>query len=410
MNRRFLFGAAIASMALVQSAHAQTPLYTSPPPPWINSAGPAEFVSPDVQPDRKVAFHIKAPTAQEVILSIGSQHADLHTYPMTKDAKGVWSTSVGPIDPGIYSFSYRIGGASVPQCNTEGCSSFEVKGATPAVYDVQNVPHGFFGRIYFQSKALGRSSELGVYLPAQYFSEPTRRFPVLYSWDGVMYEEGADGRQESPYIMPFQPMLDNMIAQKKAVPMIVVFMSEDSGRTFGGAALDSSLFKSGKAAETARLQESAEVADDIIPYVESHFRTLPGRQNRGIVGISHAGGATWTVGTNNLDKFGNLGLLSSGMFGGLLPRPGDDGFALYPPWKPDEVLPPVTRKMKDPATKLKVFYMAAGDIDPRVIALKSAQKDFQRYGVNPIVEVFPGGHQEKAFIPMYVSFVSKLFR
>ena len=160
-------------------------------------------------------------------------------------------------------------------------------------------------------------------------------------------------------------------------------------------------------AEAARVINGQEVQADIIPFMEAHYRVLPGRDNRAMVGISHNGGSAFTAGTMNLDKFAYLGLLSTGMFGGLLPSPT---FTLYAPYEPDKLLPPLTKKLLTPGTKLKVFYLSSGTIDPRTPFIESAIGDFQKYGVKPIFEKFPGGHQDKAFRPAFIDFVSLLFK
>jgi len=197
--------------------------------------------------------------------------------------------------------------------------------------------------------------------------------------------------------MRYREILDNLNAQKKAVPMIFVTMTEDAS--------------SGKDAEGDRMKNSAEFAQEIMPLVDSRYRTVPDRDHRAMAGISHNGGATWTTSTHNLDKLSYMGLLSSGMFGGLLPRTtGPYPFALYAPWQPDKVLPAATKTMLAPGHQLKLFYLACGDIDPRVGPTKIASEQFKKYGVNPVFESYPGGHQPKAFRPAFISFASRLFK
>jgi hypothetical protein len=138
---------------------------------------------------------------------------------------------------------------------------------------------------------------------------------------------------------------------------------------------------------------------------------MPDRGHRAIAGISHNGGATWTTGLNNLDKVSYMGLLSSGMFGGLLPRTtGPYPFALYAPWEPDKVLPDATKAMVDSSHPLKLLYIADGDIDPRVVPTREAIGQFKQHGVTPVFEVYPGGHQPKAFRPAFISFASRIFK
>jgi enterochelin esterase family protein len=378
---------------------AQTPLYTKPPAPWVNRSGAARTFTPEVLPDRKITFRIEALTASGVQLVVGTDHADQHTYPMTKAEDGVWSATIGPVEPEIYPYVFKVGGANV------GRGNVEVRGASPAVYDPQNVPHGSITTHTYFSKVQNSLRQLSVYVPPQYYSEPQRAFPILYNWGG-----SGNGRDAV--------ILDNLNAQKKAVPMLMVMVdtslvANSSSPEGQGLALkleNSSLTGLAKLAaesEAARVVNSDELVTDVMPFVELHYRTLPGRDNRAMVGISHSGGTSFTATVRNLDKFGNLGLLSTGMFGGLLPSPT---FALYGPYEPDKLLPPLTKKLLAPATRLKVFYLACGNIDPRVTFIQQGAKDFEKYGVKTVVEVYPGGHQDKAFRPAFVSFASLLFK
>jgi enterochelin esterase-like enzyme len=374
---------AVTFVGAVRPVHAQFPLYTSPPPPWINGEANIGAVDPyEVLPDRRITFRFKAPDAQGVQVAVGSAHADLHTYPMTKDDKGVWSTTIGPVDPEIYPYNFRLAGASV------GRSMVEVKGATPALYDAQDVPHGAITHITYLSRVLNVRRELSVYVPPQYYSEPKRGFPVVY-----YYDDAGNGAG-----MRYDAIMDNLIAQKKAVPMLIVSLTDVANTIYR------------KDPEAGRVKDGEELIADIIPLVENHFRTLPGRQNRALAGISHNAGATWTAGLAHLDTFGNLGMLSSGMFGGLLPDPTPGGFALYAPWEPEKVLPAATQKLLAPASKPKLFYMSVGTIDPRVEPTKKGVEEMAAYGVKPVFETYPGGHQAHAFRPAFISFVSRLFK
>jgi enterochelin esterase family protein len=386
MRHNIFSFAAVSAYALVcvaQPVSAQTPLYTSPPPPWINGEANAGQIAPyEVLRDRRITFRLKAPEAQGVKVSVGNAHADLHTYPMTRDDKGIWSTTIGPVDPEIYPYSFQLAGASVNR------GSVEVKGTTPALYDAQDVPHGTFTSITYFSTVLNKRRELTVYAPPQYYSEPNRKFPVLYYYN----DTGNDAGGRQPEVM------DNLVAQKKAVPMLVVNLND----------VANTLYRNDT--EAGRVKDGEELLGDIIPLIEGRYRSLSNRENRAIGGVSHNAGATWTVSMLNLDKFGYIGMISSGMFGGLLPDPTPGGFALYSPWEPDKVLPAVSKKLLDPTTKPKLFYIACGDIDPRVNPTRKAVEQMATYGVKPVFEVYPGGHQGKATRPAYISFVSRLFK
>jgi enterochelin esterase family protein len=389
MKRTFLCTVATLALTVIgaaQPVEAQFPLSTTPPAPWINSGGLPSIREAEVLPDKRVTFRLQAPNATEVTVVVGTEHADIHKYSMSKGDDGIWTATIDrPVPTGIYPYRFELAGATVHPGN------FEVKGPESAIYTVQHVPHGTYSVENYYSKVRDSERALGVYLPAEYFSEPNRRFPVLYYYDDPLSNIGG---------MRYREVMDNLIAQKKAVPMIVVMMIEDSA-----------LAGSGANGEIGRQKNIGEFAQDIVPLVDSRYRTIADRDHRAIAGISHNGGATWTTGLNNLDKVASMGLLSSGMFGGLLPRTtGPYPFALYAPWEPDKVLPDATKAMKDSAHPLKLLYISDGDIDPRVVPTRKAIDQFKQYGVTPIFEVYPGGHQPKAFRPAYISLASRLFK
>lgn len=389
MKRAFRCSAlalATAIFGAVLPANAQFPLSSSPPAPWINSGGFPTIKAAEVLADHRITFRFKAPQASGVSVSVGAEHADLHVYPMAKDADGIWSATIDrPVPVGIYPYRFEIDGATVEP------GEVEVRDTQPAIYDVQNVPHGAYSVLNYFSNVRNETRTLGVYLPAEYFTEPRRKFPVLYYYDDPLHNIGG---------MRYREVMDNLIAQKKAVPMIVVMMIEDSALAGGGTE-----------GESGRQRNVKEFAQDIVPLVDKRYRTIADRDHRAIAGISHNGGATWTTGLNNLDKVAYMGLLSSGMFGGLLPRTtGPYPFALYAPWEPEKVLPNATKAIRDPAHPLKLLYISDGDIDPRVIPTRKAIDQFKQYGVAPVFETYPGGHQPKAFRPAYISFASRIFK
>jgi enterochelin esterase family protein len=374
---------AISLAGTTQPVQAQFPLSTTPPAPWINSGGLPPIKEAEVLPDKRVTFRLEAPKATEVTVSVGTEHADIHKYSMTKGGDGIWSATIDrPVPTGIYPYHFELAGATVHPGN------FEVKGPESAVYDVQDVPHGAYSIQNYHSQAWNKTRTLGVYVPAEYFSAPNRRFPVMYYYDNPMNYIGG---------MRYREVLDNLIAQKKAVPMIFVVMEEDAS--------------SGKDAEGDRMKNSTEFAQEIMPLVDQRYRTMADRDHRAMAGISHNGGASWTTAIHNLDKLSYLGLLSSGMFGGLLPRTtGPYPFALYAPWEPDKVLPDATKAMLVPGHQLHLFYLACGEIDPRVNPTRTAAEQFKKYGVNPVFESYAGGHQPKAFRPAFISYASKVFK
>jgi enterochelin esterase family protein len=243
-----------------------------------------------------------------------------------------------------------------------------------------------------------------IYVPPQYYSEPTRKFPVLYLWHG-----GGGSEPDWTRSGRTANILDNLIAEKKAVPMIIVMPNNNvlipvqGGNIGASAVLEKELF------------------NEIMPYVEKSYRVLTGRDNRAIAGLSAGGGTTLNVGMRRLDMFAYLGEFSAGIFGGAAPNPGaaegegggDAGAvaaAGYGPYDPDKMAPGMYKNLVDPAKKLKVFWMSVGTEDPRLPFQKLALADFQKHGIQPIFNTYSGAHEWKVWRHSLNDFAPLLFR
>jgi enterochelin esterase-like enzyme len=372
-TRVMLIAVALAASAVFAQ---QAP---TPRPPAVAGAGKAQFVSPEVQPDRKITFRISARTVSSVQLRFANQD-----YPMTKGDRGVWSVTVGPVEPEIYQYSFEIGGARV------NAGQLEVPGNPPRYDELQDVPHGIIALHTYFGKVENRERNFRVYLPPQYYSEPNRKFPVLYlknAMDEVQWT--TNGRVNN--------VLDNLIAQKKAVPMVVVMPDNTipGGHPNGAKPVAAVLIK--------------EFSDEIIPMITKSYRVLTDRNNSAIAGLSYGGGTTFYMGMEHLDMFAYVGLLGTGTFGGL-DNPADGSFFAYPPYEPDKLVPGMFKNLVDPGKKLKLFYIAVGEEDPRATATKAAVEDFKKHGIEPVFKTFPGGHEFKFFRRAMADYVTMLFK
>ncbi len=353
--------------------------------PKLNANQPmvAPLVSPQIQTDSTVTFRISAPTAPAVQL-----HFDNQNYPMTKDGNGVWSTTVGPLAPEVYEYSYEIGGARVNNAQVE------VPG-NPAPYDVvQDVPHGTVSLVAYFSKVQNRRRNLRVYLPPQYYTEPNRKFPVLYLYNGGD-EIGwtTSGRANV--------VLDNYIAANKAAPMVIVMPNNNINDGTGKDAVFPAALDNMAVIEK-------ELSTDIFPMIEKYYRVYADRDHRAIAGLSFGGGTAFGVGTRHLDWFAYIGEFGTGLFGGAdTPPPGHTNYAAF---EPDNIAPGMVNKLMNPATKPKVLYMSVGDRDPRAPHQKKAYEDFKKAGVDVSFRTFPGGHETKVFRPSMAEFVTLIFK
>jgi enterochelin esterase-like enzyme len=260
--------------------------------------------SPEVLPDRRVTFRLAAPKASEVQVSGEFMRGSTN---LEKNDDGVWSVTVGPLAPEIYHYNFTIDGVrtidpgnpEVKTGSTAGTigSILEVKGATPAFYDVQPVPHGEIHTHWYPSKSLNTTRRLTVYTPPGYDPGRRARYPVLYLLHGANADEDAWHRLGHVNLI-----LDNLLAAKKTKPFIIV-MPFGYGVPPGNS--------SAQGQNTALFGQ--DLLADVIPFIESHYRTYADRDHRALVGLSMGGGETMSIGLNHLESFSYLGGFSSGL-------------------------------------------------------------------------------------------------
>jgi enterochelin esterase family protein len=232
-------------------------------------------------------------------------------------------------------------------------------------------------------------------VPPQYYTEINRKFPVLYLWSG-----GRQEHAESEWTSSGRAnvMLDNLIAQHRAVPMIIVMPNNDAEIALEAGDMTSL----GRAAVIEK-----ELLADIIAFVEKNYRTLNDRNSRAMAGLSWGAGTTFIVGMRHLDMFGYLGEFGTGVFGGSPPVPSA---GIYGPYEPEKIAPGIYQNLVSPAKKLKVFYMSVGTEDPRYPYQKSALADFQKHGIEPVFKPFAGGHEWKVWRHSLADFAPMLFK
>lgn len=284
---------AIASsfcLAFAANLHAQ-------PRPWVQ---PVE--SPVVHPDRTVTFNFKAPNAKQVELSgqfiKGNQ-------PLKADASGLWSITVGPIEPNLYPYSFVVDGVALADPNNQAIfpnerfknSLVDIPGDKPALHSIQDVPHGEVTYCYYNSKSMHVPRPLVVYTPPGYHQN-AEKYPVLYLISGT-----TDTEETWFKVGRANFILDNLIAAGKAKPMIIVM---PYGNTLTGTPDPSSL----QAADMYKVFND-DLIGSIIPHVESCYRVIPDREKRAIAGFSRGGGQSLFAGFSNLDKFAWIGSYSA---------------------------------------------------------------------------------------------------
>ena len=260
---------------------------------FSQSAPPKSVRSPEISADRRVTFRLIAPAATEV--TIAGEFLD-GGKPLEKDPQGVWSLTVGPVDPEIYNYTFTIDGVKTIDPNNPNvktgstpstiASILEVPGDGPAFYDPQPVPHGEIHTHWYPSKSLNTVRRLTVYTPPGYDKDRQARYPVLYLFHGANADEAAWTRLGRVNLI-----LDNLLAAGKAKPFIVV-MPFGYGVTPG----------SGQPGDNSALF-SRDLLEDAIPFVQSQYRVDTGRDRRAVAGLSMGGGQSLSIGLGHLELF-----------------------------------------------------------------------------------------------------------
>jgi enterochelin esterase family protein len=257
------------------------------------------LVSPEVKADKTVTFRLRAPKATEVVLN--GEWKGGGKLAMAKDDQGVWSVTVGPLEPDLYGYSFAVDGMSVTDpanavlkpMRSPRTSVVDVPGDPPRLHEYQDVPHGTVRLHEYASKALGRRRPLRVYTPPGYDKDPAARFPVLYLFHGSGDNEATWTSFGHAHLIA-----DNLLAQGKAKAMIVVMT--DGHAVVGPEARGKNVEMFGK-----------DLLEDVMPFVEANYRTKADRESRAIVGLSMGGGQSLTVGLNHLELFAWVGGFSS---------------------------------------------------------------------------------------------------
>lgn len=359
MKRPLYTLAAIVVTALV--AHAQTPPpQVQPPAGRGGGRGPA-MVSPQVNPDRTITFRFRAPNAKLVEL-IGEIEGK-PSYPMTKDESGVWSVTIGPLAPDVYNYQFRVdavndqGGvvAMDPQNPSvklgfggfPPASLVEVPAEGLQFYDAKPVPHGTVRFETYASKNIGGPRTVWIYTPPGYDTN-TSTYPVFYLLHG-------SGNIDSSWILTGRAnyILDNLIAEGKAKPMILV-MPYGYNTTGVGTGPVTPAVQAVAGAGQAASPFAKDLLEDLMPYVEKNYRTIPTADNRAIGGLSMGGGQTVAIGFSHPDLFHSIVVMSAG---------AQNADQTYPDFFKD---PTATNK------KIKLLWMGIGKDDSLVGASAKA--------------------------------------
>lgn len=344
---------------------------------------------PCILEDLSVAFSVKAPEATKVQIDLGK------LYDMTKDDQGVWSVTTLPQVPGFHYYSLVIDGVKVVDPASETfygmgrmASAIEIPEKGADFYDIKDVPHGSISSKYYFSKVTNGWRRMFVYTPPGYDTKNKEKYPVMYIQHGGGEDERGWAEQGKTDII-----LDNLIAEGKAKPMIVVISNGNVSIGKGGGGYSS--------AAMAAFKE--EITKNIVPFIDKTYRTLADIKNRALCGLSMGGGQSFYVGLECLDYFGSVGVFSSGIFGGIK-NPSGKVFDA------EKEIPGLLSKSQSFNEKLKLFYISVGEQDPRFEHTKNAVKKFQDSGLKVQFASFPGDHEWQVWRKSLHDFASNVFK
>jgi len=359
-------GCVAALWALAASTGAAADAPRPPRPAATNLPGRAY---PQIEPDLRVTFRIAAASARQVQLDLGGNQ-----FPMIRDGDGIWSTTTTPLTPGVHYYSFVLDGAVMTDASGESffgmgrmLNGVEVPSAGDDFYDLKDVRHGEVRSRAYGIKSTGEQRKVLVYTPPDYDSNPQARYPVLYLQHGSGEVRRAWWRQGRVNFI-----LDNLLSAAKAKPMIVVMEDGGIAITLAGSAGNPPAAAPSAADRltTARAFERVMV-DELIPMIDSSYRTIPDREHRAIAGTDLGGWQALHIGLNHLDLFAYVG--------GFSPTLSADV---------------VDRGIKDAASvngRLKLLFLSSGavhrDANPEII---KCHQTWDRAGVKHLFYESPG--------------------
>ena len=357
---------------------------------------PPQFNSTQVSPERKITFRVYAPDAQEARLS-SSDIPDMRDAPaMTKNDEGIWEMTVGPVPAGAYRYTFNVDGLdfadprnpATSESNANSVSLVTVPGSE--LFDTKAVPHGNVAKVTYFSKTLDRNRRMHVYTPPGYESGDGE-FPVFYLLHGA-----TDGDSSWSTVGRAGFILDNLIADGKAVSMIVVMPHGHTGPFVFGMTNNS--FEK----QMSDFQKDFE--SEVRPYIESHYRTINDRQHRAIAGLSMGGAQTLNIAFDNLADYAYVGVYSSGIFG---IAGGFGGGEPNTQWEQSHLETLDKANLKDGLT---LFWFGTGKDDFLLNTTQATVKMFKDHGFDVKYDETKGGHTWLVWRDYLSEFAPKLFR
>jgi enterochelin esterase family protein len=347
--------------------------------------------SHEVNADRSITFRYYSPSARKVTVTLDYDHG--HPIPLAKGADGVWTLTTTPLQPSLHTYTLEVDGTPIMDpMNLSADPSYSylanevtVPGA-PQLWDVRDVPHGVVHHHVYKSSAIEGlpvgMEDYYVYTPPGYDAAAAKLYPVLYllhGWSAVAESWLHDGQANL--------ILDNLIAQGQATPMIVVmplgygdlsFVTGGFGQWNDEAKIGNNLQRFGNA-----------LLSEIVPQVESGYRVSARREDRAIAGLSMGGGESLVIGLNHPDTFAWIGGFSSAVMYGHF----------------DGVFPNL-----DPKIPLKLLWVSCGTEDALIKPNRLFVAWLGAKALQPMAVETPGIHNWPVWRDNLIHFAPLLFR
>lgn len=356
-----------------------------------------QILKPETHADHSVTYRIKAPQADSVKVNVRNTFRD-----MKRDKDGLWSYTSEPQIPGIKDYSFLVDGLQISdpaapvfrRLADRWISAFELPEQGTEDFFVQDVPHGEVRRIPYYSEFSEQWREMYIYTPACYDEQKDRVFPVVYLMHGggecsaAWFEQGNTAA-----------IMDNLIAKRKAVPMVIVATNGTvSRKTDRPAGFPPQI--GGYGWEMMQLIND-EMKQTVIPFAEKHYRVSSDRNQRAMCGLSMGGGQSFYVGLRNPDLFAHIGSFSAGIFGGIGTVKDVDL---------EHEVPGLLSRSSDFNKNLKLFYLSCGEQDPRLPFTQKAVETLRANGLKVYYTSFAGDHEWQVWRKSFHDFVQRVFK
>ena len=354
-------------LLVVSCAFAQAPDNSVPAPSNVYGKQ-----YPRIHRDGRVTFQIKLPNAKTVAVAGRGADGGMNgnkPYPMTRSEDGTWTVTTDPVRPGFHYYELIVDGTKMTDPSSETffgwaqqTSGLEVPDPALSFYETKPVPHGEVVMHLYQSGTTGQFREVYVYTPPEYRTNRNSRFPVLYLQHGSGENERGWTRQGKANLI-----LDNLLAEKKIKPMIVVM---EKGYAAKPGADNTQAFRD-------------LVVNDLVPEIDRSFRTIANRDSRAVAGLSMGAGQALSIGLANVDKFAYIGAFSGGV--------------------------QALRNLNKEIPSLRLLWIGYGVEDGGYAGAKQAHESLEKAGVKHVWFEGPGSHEWQVWRKHLHAFAPLLF-